>query len=112
MEKYTPEWFAAREQERENERAAKKVAVDAMGFKRIPLPRAGGHIYQAQTEFGTFQLWHRNAMRRGRQLKYKQWVLYRNGAAVSGSKCYKLSDAKAFAAEHLASLVARRERRH
>lgn len=71
------------------------------------------HFYESLTELGMFTLLRRNALKRGgRPLKYKVWVLYVNGKPVSGSRCYRLMDAKAFAEEHLAELHEQQERRN
>lgn len=70
------------------------------------------HFYEAETDHGFFTLLQRNAQRHGRTLKYKQWVLWVNGRAVTGSRRYRLCDAKDFAEKHLADLRSYAERRN
>ena len=70
------------------------------------------HFYEAETDQGYFTLLKRQAVRRGRTLKYKQWVLWVNGRPVTGSRHYRLRDAKDFAEKHLAQLQSYAERRN
>ena len=83
-----------------------------MKWKRITpkYPAVGGGkqpYYEAETDHGKFVLFPSNATRRGRTFKYMVWILWVDGRSVSGSKRYRLMDAKDFADRHLADLAER-----
>jgi hypothetical protein len=71
------------------------------------------HYYEAETDHGKFTLFPRNGTnpRGTRTFKYKVWILWVDGRPVSGSRRYRLMDAKAFAEQHLADLAERAAQR-